>query len=448
MVLTALQRDYALVASLVVAGATGLGIARLPMARGLRPLLVVFNGFYILTSVIGASLIADDDVFALWRLIFPSMDAGWVDPGGDWLYWIVVLGPLVVTNTAAICLAPWLGSVVERAASRIHSDPAFMPCAIVAIATVGYCVVNLALHGYLGVGLFDSDLAGAYRANIQMRAEMMATLGDMHYGLVYMGIPAICVVALQKAVETRAARWWMLFAGVSGALVLLYLSTLTKGNLLVFGVALVLAAYMLRIVALRGLVLAGLAGILLLAAQEALLSGGSAFALARTMADVIFRISSGIPFYLGIFPEQHQYVGIDLGLGFLGIGPRQAANLIVADRMFPMDTWVQGAVPAPAHVVAYAQGGLLWSLATMLLVGAMIAAFAGLGRGQRNAFLGSAYIGTCLTCYNATQTDAVGVFLHSYGLRWWAAGLAAILVTQKLLEWAGRGAASAAGGNR
>ena len=410
------------------------------MPTGLRPPLLVFNVFYILTSVIGATLIADDTVRSLWMLMFPTMDARWLDPGGDWLYWLIVLGPLAVTNAVAWALARPLGAAVARLAGRVTLDPQLLPCALVGLAGVSYCMLNLAQHGYLGAGLFNADLVGSYQANIQLRSEMVAVLGATHYGLVYMAIPAVCIVALYKASTTRQFGWWALFVGLCAALTYLYLSTLTKGNLIVFGLAICLAAYLQRLVGTGGLIAAGVAGIASLVVLEALLSGGSMFDFTWTVANVIFRESSEIPFYLAVFPAQHPFVGLDLGLGWLGWGVDAPPNLIVANVMFPSTTWVQGAAPAAAHVVAYSQAGASWSLVTMGLVGLLIAAASGLARTRSNALLHSAFIGCCIACYYMTQTDAVGVFLHSYGLKWWLLALVAVAAVQHGLAAAIRGA--------
>lgn len=431
--------DFLMIAALSVTLIVGVVVVALPLPDGLRAPLVVFNAFYILTSVIGASLLANGSVFALWTIAFPSMDARWVYPGGSALYWIIVIGPLIVTNAAAYGFASRFGDSIAARASAFRMDPGWLACALAGFALVAYCVFNLYVNGYLSAGRVSADSLGAYQANIRLRTEMAATLGDMHYGFIYMAIPAICVIALQKAAGTRRLAWWFLFLSLGTALSLLYLSTLTKSNLLVFGVALAIAAFMERLVGKVGLLVAGVAGLGALAIQTAWLSGSSPLELIGTLTNLVFRVSSGIPFYLAIFPEQHPFVGVDFGLGWFGIGPSAAPNLLVADRMFPADTWVQGAIPAPAHVVAYAQAGVWFSLVTMVLVGAYIAAASGLGRRHRSVVIRSAYIGACIGCYNATQTDAVGVVLHSYGLKWWLFGLMAVCASQLFLESVERG---------
>src|SRR5205085_1117398 len=125
--------------------------------------------------------------------------------------------------------------------------------------------------------------AGAYRENIQLRTEMSSTLGGLHYAFIYMTIPAVCIVALQRAVTLRSVSWWCLFGALSTILSLLYLSTLTKGNLIVFGLAVVVALWFLRVIGTRGLLLASVGGLTLLALQDLLLSGDGALGLVATM---------------------------------------------------------------------------------------------------------------------------------------------------------------------
>src|SRR5688572_2114894 len=207
-------------------------------SKALRIPLAMFNGFYLLTSVIGAALISVPEFQPFWTLTLPGMDTHWLSPGATPTYWMLVLGPFILTNLAAARFQLTFRCAAVGVARNLSIRPSLIAVALVGAAFVGYCFFNLANHGYLGVSLIGAENIGLYRENIQLRAEMARTLGETHYGLVYMAIPAVSVVALLRAFETRSSAWWVLFISVSAAATMLYMATLTKGNLIVFLLAL------------------------------------------------------------------------------------------------------------------------------------------------------------------------------------------------------------------
>jgi hypothetical protein len=401
----------------------------------LRIPLAVFNGIYLLTSVIGAILVTNPDFQFLWSVAAGGADVDWLLPGDSSRYWILLLAPFLLVNLVALKVQPWFRPLAVAVSRNMGMQVSLPAVALVGAVMITYCVLNLAQHGYLGIGLLSADNVGFYRENIQLRAAMAQELGAMHFGLVYMGLPAVCVTSLVRAVETRRASWWGLFGLLSIGAVMMYMTTLTKSNLLIFIIALGVAAYTLRMIRVRGIVVAAGLALLLLSVQEALLAGGGLLEFAATASNVVLRLSSAIPFYVEVLPQQEAFVGIDYGLGWFGIGPEVGPNILVFNYMFPSITWVQGAAPAAAHISAYAQAGLWFSLLTMVLVGVVIAFFGALGKAARSALARSAFVGGGVLCYYATQTDFVGTFNHSYGYKWWLLGLFAISGVEFVLRW-------------
>lgn len=408
-------------------------IARAP--RELRMPLAVFNGFYLGTTVVGATLLANPAVRLFWMLMLPGMNASWLDVWSRPLYWMLLWAPIVIVNGTALIVGRHARGVTGFAQRSFSARVDPVSYLIVGLLMLGYCYSNLAIHGLFGSELLDAALSRDYRANIQLRTSMAAALGDTHYGFVYMGIPAICVLALVDAVRSGRRVAWAAFLGLSSLLSILYAATLTKGNIVVFGLAVVMAAVVTGLIRAKGIAVAVLAGFIVLTLMGGVLSGGGLFEVARSFLNIVFRMASGVPFYVAIFPSQVPYVGLDLGLGVLGFGPQNAANLIVANLMFPADTWVQGAIPAPAHIAAFAQGGVWWSLATMIMVGVLIAVVGKLLEGARSELGLAISVGGCVAVYNTTQTELIGVFLHSYGLKWWVGALAGAFFVQSLLEY-------------
>ena len=398
--------------------------------------LAAFVLFYVITTALGASLLALPLIRQLWALMFPRMDARWLTPAEGIAYWFIVWGPLVVSTTAALYLYPRVRRPVVFIARALGRQVDVLPAVIVAAAMCAYCFVNLGMHGYLGVTPLSADLLGAYRLNIQLRAEMAEVLGTLHFAFVYMGMPAIAILAFYNSVRTRRRAWLALFVALSVVLAYLYVATLTKANILIYGVEVVVAAQTLGVIRARGLLVAVAAGMVVLSGLTALLSGSNPLDAALTGYNILFREASDVPFYLAVFPNQIPFVGIDVGLGGFGIGPTIPTNQIVSNFMFPHDTWVQGAAPAAAHVMGYAQGGYPWAFVTMILVGLWVAVTGQLKRVAHNAVIFSGFVGAVTTCYYLSQADFVGAFNVSYGYRWWLASLLLVLAVQRVLELA------------
>lgn len=425
--------EFAIILGILSVAATLHGFANAPLH--LRIPLAVFNGFYLLTSVIGAVLVTNPDFQFLWSVAAGGADVDWLLPGDTASYWIIVLAPFIVVNLLAPMLYPRMRPLAIFAARNLGFQVSLPSVALVGVLLVAYCTFNLAQHGYLGVGLLSSENVGFYRENIQLRAAMAQELGNAHFGIVYMALPAVCITALVRAVQTRSASWWLLCGLLCLGAVYMYMTTLTKSNLLIFLIGLGVAIYTLGMIRIKGVAIAAALALLLLSVQEALLAGTGLLELLATLSNVVMRLSSAVPFYVEVFPQQEPFVGIDYGLGWFGIGPEVAPNLVVFNYMFPSITWVQGAAPAAAHVSAYAQAGLWFSLLTLVFVAVFIAFFGMLGNVARSALARAAFVGGGVMCYYATQTDFVGTLNHSYGYKWWLFGLVSVAAVEIIFRW-------------
>src|ERR1700722_17167803 len=400
----------------------------------LRTPLVVFATLYVLTTAIGATVLGVPLIRDLWTATYPTMDSKVINPGGSLGYWFVVWGPLPVCSVAALWFYPRVRRGVTSVQRLFARRVDVLAASIVGAALCAYCFINLSLRGYLGVSLLNTELIGQYKENISLRAEMFGSLGALHFAAIYMAIPAVAILAFCSAARTRLLRWWLLFGLLSFALAILYLATLTKANLLIFGIEVVVAAQILGFIRLRGLLIAVAGGVAVLIVLSALLAGTLDVAISGY--NIIFREASDVPFYLAVFPAQLPFVGIDVGLGAFGIGPTVPSNEMVANFMYPHETWVQGAAPAAAPVMAYAQAGYPWAFVTMLLMGLWFALAGQMRRWGGNPVAFSAFVGATTTCYYLSQADLIGALNTAYGFKWWAPALLLLIGTQRLLELA------------
>ncbi len=402
--------------------------------RALRAPMGLFNGMYILTTAIGATIFTFPIAREFWELRFPAIDEDWLPTGGSFGYWFLVWGPMLITNFSAVIFYPLMRPAAIQFARLVNRHVDILPTACAGLSLSAYCLVNLAFRGYLSVNVFSAKSIGMYRENILLRVEMFNTLGTLHFACIYMGIPAIAMVALYNFSRRRNLAWLILFVVLSAILVFMYATTLTKSNILIYGLEVTIGAGVLGLIRLRGGVLAAILGILTLSVLMSLLSGTGSLDIAIAGLNIIFREASGVPFYLGIFPDQIPFTGIDLGLRQFGIGPEVTANLTVANFMSPESTWVQGAAAIAAHISSYAQGGFSWSFVTMVVIGAWIAFSGQLHKITHGAVVFSAFIGSLTTCYYLTQADFVGAFTVAYGYKWWIASLFFLIGIQTLMQ--------------
>ncbi|HEX4389511.1 MAG TPA: hypothetical protein VH109_12875 [Steroidobacteraceae bacterium] len=401
-----------------------------------RPLLaplIVYLGFYLATSVVGATALAFRDIRLLWSLMYPGLDERWMDFGNTFGYWFMVWGPLLVSTLVARASYAALRRAAFRVSGYFRERVDILPTMLVGGAMCAYCVFILAQHGYLGTSLLSSENTGLYKLNIQQRAAMFRELGTLYFAAIYTCLPALAVIAFYQAVRRRDYHWWLGFALLSAALVFFYLSALTKSNVLIYGLELTVAAQALRLIRIRGALAAAGAGTLILSALSYLLAGTSPLDVLLSGYNIVFREASDIPFYLAVFPSQIPFVGLDLGLGGFGIGPTVPANEVVSNFMWPKEHYVQGAAPAAAHVMAYAEGGFIWATITMALVGVWIAFTGALRSAATNPLVFSGYIGAVAVCYYLSQAGLVGVFVVAYGYRWWLATLILLIFAQRFL---------------
>jgi hypothetical protein len=132
---------------------------------------------------------------------------------------------------------------------------------------------------------------------------------------------------------------------------------------------------------------------------------------------------SAYPYYLDCFPGTVPFLGSDWIGSLTGFGVDPGGPFVVARYMYP-DSFNAGAMAAPAHVQAYAEGGLLNAVAAIAVCGLLIAGVAMLYRASRNGAVWHAlYIQGLVTLYYATQTSFRGLVWHSYGIYWSMSGL-------------------------
>jgi hypothetical protein len=133
---------------------------------------------------------------------------------------------------------------------------------------------------------------------------------------------------------------------------------------------------------------------------------------------IVFRMPSSYLYYLECFPDTVPFLGTDWFGALTGHGLDPGSPFVVFRFMYP-GLAVAGAMAAPAHVQAYAEGGALNSIICIVMVGALIVGVARLRRRAKSGAIWHAlYIQGLVMLYYSTQASMRGVIWHGYGLQW------------------------------
>ncbi|MBV9083684.1 MAG: hypothetical protein JOZ62_13475 [Acidobacteriaceae bacterium] len=388
----------------------------------------VYTISYIVTTVLGATYIGLTDAGPLWRLFDLTIDVSPITQTKGFLYWFLLYGPLFVPTLVLLGCSRRryvaTASHGSRQRPQITVD-AFSFTVVLSVISV-FCLGELARHN--GLTNISASLAssGDYQSLITARSSMMTQLSGHFYGFVYVGFPALSVIALFQWRRMRNTLWCGLFGISVVAVVYFTLATVQKSPLFVYMLGIFLA--LVTIGALRIWVIPVIAGtgMLVLTALQTVFLGD--WSTLQSLSLIIFRMASSYPFFVNLYPKHIPYLPLNFGFGLLGWGTTLDMNIRVFDYMYPDIFWVQGHAAAPAHICAFAQGGIAPALLVMLLIGGAIV-FVGRLRSRvaNSPVLFGVYIQGLIALYFLTQVSLRGALLESYGLLYAVLPVAALM---------------------
>lgn len=145
------------------------------------------------------------------------------------------------------------------------------------------------------------------------------------------------------------------------------------------------------------------------------------------------RTSISAFYYVDVFPAQHSFYGLDIGLDILGLGGMPDDNLVVWAAMYP--NMPGGSVSAAYQFALYSQVGLGGALLGSALVGALLAVGWSYLMAPGRSALVSSVLGAFLLLFAVfLAIDSLrNSLISSYGLLWgvllfgalWLAGMLA-----------------------
>jgi|GEM_PF-6443434 len=397
----------------------------------------VYNGFYILTVVIGGIIIGFPAGEQLWIISHLSMDTSFVNKDVGFKYWFLLLSPLFIPNISLLYLSIFRGKFSRKYINYLNIPISKITVFIVVGMLIGYCVLTLFQHGQLGTTMLNAG--GDYQDNIISRTNLFGTLGNLFFGIVYMSLPMMANYCLYQMKFDRFWYWLLIIVGISLTLLFFYMSIFTKSNLLIYFISMFVGAIYIGWVKGRHIPFFLVGGVILVGVQEFFLADQDTLDFLLSISNVLFRMASSHPYYVTLFPDVIPFVGIDLGLQRFGIGPDIATNMEVMNYMYPSLTWVQATASAAAHLVAFAEGGYAWSIVTLLFIGAIISFIGYVGRCVRTPILFACYTQLNIMVYYFTQSSVVSSFTVSYGIKWAFFALVLTLFVETILQSAVKG---------
>ncbi len=385
--------------------------------------LVFYCGFYFVTTLIGATLIGLSNGKCLEPLAW-GLDFKVLRDVNNIRYWWLLFMPMIVPPAVIILFARSrvIESLVKSTAGKLNATPSQLGFLAVYCTWAGYCLTKLYVTGQIGTIFKWHSLQSDYVSMIIQRTEMAAMLGSVFFGLVYITLPMLSFYALYCCVREPGLVWKVIFCFSALTTAVISLSLMQKGPVLLFLVFIGIGLVELKVIHPRSLGIVGAALVVLLTTLQRFMA--ETWSYEQTFNLIVFRMAHSYPYYVSIYPDILPYFGIDFGLHLIGMGEIASDNNVVFDYMYPSVTWVQGAAPGPAHVRAYGQGGLLFSLVTLALIGLGIKMAGVLRRYIAGPLSFALYMASLVSLYFLTQTSAREALLSCYGICWAMPGIA------------------------
>jgi hypothetical protein len=393
--------------------------------------LAVYLGFYVVTNVIGAALIA---------LVGPEvvdspdlgLDLSFLEQLDTLKYWGLLFAPLLITPLVALacCRLHYFPKRTNLVRVGQAAGVQLVPFLLVFGGFSGYCFLLLYQNGYLYNLDVANTLNGDYFALMILRNDMFTVLRNHFFGFVYITLPTLSMVALYQAVRQPGWAWLWAFLFTVLVTAILCLVIIQKSLITLYVVCLGIGLLELKVIRLRTLAIFFAGAFVLLTLLQSI--AVEDWSIGQSVDLVIYRLACSYPYYLVLYPDAIPHFGIDFGFHYLGLVDPPQDNVAVFNYMYPTVNWIQGAVAAPAHVRAYAQAGVLFSLLTLASFGVFIKLVGDLHRNIRGPLSFGMYIQSLVFLYYLTQISLVDAVLSSYGIVWAVVGLSPLWVLMQL----------------
>jgi hypothetical protein len=374
---------------------------------------------YCVTFLLGAILIgcSNNDILEQWYfrapIVLPDLRIRALN------YWYLAFGPLIIPPIVVGFMAR-----LNRPArnSKIHF-PVLTPTAwILAYGTLLFQAYGAAYEYLQAVPTISTqDESGDSAATlIFLRLNAFDTIADSAFGIIYTAMPALCHVAIAMSCTTKRITWKILAILGSALCILLNFATFQGSTAMVFMVSicasLALHDKLPRLRSLTGtsiIVTGAVIGFIYLAIR-----GGDADPV-RLALSAILRMPAALPVYLEYYQTDVMQTGLTVLGDFLGDFDLEPSHAQDIQQIMFLGYIQGGAMPAPAHINAYADFGNMTCLGYLLASGVMIAFVCTIFSRLRHHAIGHALaIQGLALLYYLSQVSVRGALWQSYGFKW------------------------------
>ena len=153
----------------------------------------------------------------------------------------------------------------------------------------------------------------------------------------------------------------------------------------------------------------------------------------QTPINVIYRMASSYPFYIGLFEDPAKRCGIQSNrIPFLP-APRCNLAVTVFAKMYPQVRTIVGMAPQGAVVSAYGEVGPWFAWLVMVASGLSIGIVAAGAEVLRGPVQVAAVVANCTFAYYLTQVPFLGALTFSHGLVFFLLPLAVTALSEAIL---------------
>ncbi len=392
----------------------------------------VYCGLYLITTVIGATLFAivGPEVLLLGDM---SINIS-VLHAADVQYWIILYAPLMLPGLLIVMFNrrnlnnEQFGCVLNEFPQNVD----YIAYVYVLIFLSGYCLLDIYNNGLMSNLSFYFADKGDYADFMEMRFRTFDRIGSTSLGFIYMALPTLSHVALYAALAKKEIAWRALFIVTFLITCFLSLTTMEKSILIVYIMSLAIGLVLLEKIKVMHLVILGAGYFMLLTLWQSYIVDDWNYLL--TIAHVVFRMGSNFPFYMQLYPETEPFTGVDLMSILTGLSSYEHSESKIVSAAMNPDTWFEGNATAPAHAVAYVEGGVYYSLLTVAAIGICIMLIASLKKYINGPLVYALYISCILYLYYLTQVSVQGALWQCYGIKWSLLPIASLIICTKIIQ--------------
>jgi hypothetical protein len=378
---------------------------------------------YLFTTVIGATAFGVGFGLDILADINPTANLFVLSIKDPLVFWVMLFCPFIVPGMTILLLS----HADMRVGDKFGRPPAWLLAPInwfrfnlFAGLLVFYSLFSFYRSGNLLILKEITSLQDDYGSMINLRIDLFGGMGMSVFSVIYVCIPSLVLVAVHRALITKSAYWIVGLVALGIFSLTLQLMTVQKTIAIIEILSLTVALFVLKRIKFFSLIAGISITLIFLTVTQNFFSIG--WSIEDSLTLVLYRMAIGVVSYINIFPHTVEFLGPDMLLDIIGIGQGSLASQIVFDFIYPTVTGIQGSAPAPAHISAYAEGGVIYGCIILVIVGLAIRFNGALlkvaqeNRGSSIVFAAS--VQTLVTIYYFTQVSLRDALISSYGLIW------------------------------